>query len=102
LAAGAATAYARTLYIAPDLDRAAARDLAAQAAAVHQAAGPRAAQATITVRAWALYFPGKLGDSTAQANALGEDLLTDTERTRGPNHPRTLASRSNLATAYTT
>ena len=49
---------------------------------------------------WALYHLNELGDSAAQAIAVGERLIDDAERLLGPEHPDTLASRNNLALAY--
>ena len=54
----------------------------------------------IRLRWWATWFLAKLGDSTAQAVAIGERLVADQERVLGPDHPDTLTSRNNLANAY--
>ena len=54
----------------------------------------------IRLRWWAVVFLNNLGDSAAQAIAIGERLLADQERVLGPDHPDTLASRNNLAIAY--
>ena len=54
----------------------------------------------LRLRLWALYHLGKLGDSAAQAIAVGKPLTADFERMLGPDHPDTLASRNNLAAAY--
>ena len=104
-AARAISASAASLAAARHLDRAAARDLAGQATALHQAAAAASGdddltRAIIGARVWALYFLGELGDSAAQAIALGEDLAADAERILGPDHPGTLASRGNLASSY--
>ena len=37
---------------------------------------------------------------TADAITMHEQTLADRERTSGPDHPDTLASRDNLANAY--
>ena len=57
-------------------------------------------QAVLRLRGWALWFLNDLGDSAAQAIAVGEPLLADRERVLGPGHPGTVISRSNLAGAY--
>jgi Tetratricopeptide repeat len=54
----------------------------------------------LRLRGWALWFLVDLGDSAAQAIAVGEPLLPDSERVLGPDHPDTLNSRNNLAHAY--
>jgi hypothetical protein len=41
-----------------------------------------------------------LGDRTGLAIAAGEPLVADFERLRGADHPDTLSTRNNLATAY--
>ena len=48
----------------------------------------------------AFYHLLELGDSTAQAIAVGEPLAHDLERLLGPDHPDTLNSRNSLAAAY--
>lgn len=53
----------------------------------------------LRLRLWALYFLNELGDSTAQAIAVGQPLLDDARRVLGPDHPSTLGSRGNLANA---
>jgi hypothetical protein len=54
----------------------------------------------IRLRWWTVSLLNQLGDSTIQAIGIGETLTADQERTRGPDHPDTLASRNNLANAY--
>jgi len=73
--------------------------------AVLSAAGvPRslihAGQRMIRLRAWVVAFLNNLGDSAAQAIAIGEQLLAHQEQTLGPDHPSTQSSRNNLAAAY--
>ena len=88
-------------------DRPARRDLVEQILAVHEHAaafsgedGSDLTQAVLRLRGWALWFLNDLGDSAAQAIAVGEPLLADQERVLGPDHPDTLTSRNNLAAAY--
>jgi tetratricopeptide (TPR) repeat protein len=88
-------------------DRPARRDLVEQILAVHEHAavfsgedGSDLTEAVLGLRGWALWFLGELGDSAAQAIAVGEPLLADRERVLGPDHPGTLASRNDLAGAY--
>ena len=88
-------------------DRPARRDLVEQILAVHEHAAPFSGepgsdltQAVLRLRGWALWFLNDLGDSAAQAIAVGEPLLADLERVLGPDHPDTLTSRNNLALAY--
>jgi tetratricopeptide (TPR) repeat protein len=88
-------------------DRPARRDLAEQILAVHEHAavfsgqpGSDLTQAVLRLRGWALWFLNELGDSTAQAIAVGEPLLADRKRVLGPDHRDTLASRNDLAEAY--
>jgi RNA polymerase sigma factor (sigma-70 family) len=52
------------------------------------------------LRSVALYHAIELGDSTAQAIAIGEPLVEDLARFLGPDHPDTLNSRNSLAAAY--
>ena len=80
------------------------RDLVEQILAVHEHAalfsgedGSDLTQAVLRLRGWAVWFLNDLGDSAAQAIAVGEPLLADYERVLGPDHPDTLASRNNLA-----
>ena len=88
-------------------DRPARRDLAEQILAVHEHAavfsgedGSDLTLAVLRLRGWAVWFLNDLGDSAAQAIAVGEPLLADLERVLGPDHPDTLTSRNNLADAY--
>jgi tetratricopeptide (TPR) repeat protein len=88
-------------------DRPARRDLVEQILAVHEHAascsgedGSELTLAVLGLRGWAGWFLGDLGDSTAQAIAVGEPLLADRERVLGPDHPDTLSSRNDLAEAY--
>jgi hypothetical protein len=76
------------------LDRLAVRDLPEQVTALWQAAadlarGPGELEAVLLrLRGWALYYLNELGDSAAQAIAVGAPLLQDAERVLGPDHPR--------------
>jgi hypothetical protein len=54
----------------------------------------------LELRGWPVYHLNALGDSAAQAIVAGEPLVADFERVLGPDHPDTLTSRNNLATAY--
>jgi tetratricopeptide (TPR) repeat protein len=87
-------------------DRLAVRDVPEQATALWQAAAGVAGASgeleavLLRLRLWALYYLNELGDSAAQAIAVGAPLLQDTDRVLGPEHPSTLASRNNLAIVY--
>jgi tetratricopeptide (TPR) repeat protein len=87
-------------------DRAAIRDVPEQVTALWLAAatiggGPGELEMVLLrLRQWALYHLNDLGDSAAQAIAVGEPLVEDTGRVLGPDHPSTLHSRNNLAAAY--
>jgi tetratricopeptide (TPR) repeat protein len=86
-------------------ERAAARDLAGHLLALAGSAGVCAPDtglefAVLGVRWWALGFLTELGDSAAQAIAVGEQLAADCERLLGPEHPNTLTSHGNLANVY--
>jgi hypothetical protein len=52
------------------------------------------------VRLRSVYLLNELGDSTGLAIAAGEALAADRERMLGTDHPDTLKSRNNLATAH--
>ena len=85
----------------------AVRDIPEQVTALRDnAAGPAAeadeelASVLLRLRFWALYHLIELGDSAAQAIAVGEPLAADLERMLGPDHPDTLNSRNSLAAAY--
>ena len=101
--AAASVLDARASALAGSPDRAAVRDVPEQVAALRQAAArlTRASSeleaALLGLRLWALYHLAALGDSAQQAIAVGEPLLEDAERLRGPDHPDTLQSRNNLA-----
>ena len=88
-------------------DRPAHRDLVEQIMALYEhsasspgEAGSELAQAVLRLRGWAVWFLLELGDSAAQATQVAEPLLGDMEQILGPDHPDTMTSRTNLATAY--
>ena len=86
-------------------DLAVTRDLVEQILALDESAdrcppGSDLDRDMIRLRWWATWFLAKLGDSTAQAVAIGDRLVADQERVLGPDHPDTLTARSNLANAY--
>ena len=86
-------------------DRAAVRDLVEQIMALYDASatygsGSDLDRRMIQLRSWALRFLIHLGDSPAQAIVIGDQLLADQEAVLGPEDPSTLASRSDLASAY--
>ena len=86
-------------------DRAAARDLVEQIMALYDtsARGPSDGdldRRLIQLRWWAVVFLSRLRDSAAQAIVIGQQLVADQEQAVGTDHRDTLASRSNLATAY--
>ena len=58
------------------------------------------ARVSLRLRILALHHMIELGDDTQQAIRLGQSLTGDLERMLGPDHPDTLASRDDLATAY--
>jgi hypothetical protein len=86
---------ARTLEVS--LDRLAVRHVPEQATALWQAAAGLAGASgeleavLLGLRLWALFYLNELGDSAAQAIAVGAPLLHDSERVLGPDHPGTLA-----------
>jgi hypothetical protein len=86
-------------------DRATVRDLVEQIMALSESsagcpADSALARRIIRLRWGAASFLGELGDSTGQSIVIGEPLLADQERMLGADHPDTLATRNNLATAY--
>ena len=86
-------------------DRAAARDLVEQIMVLDESSARCPADCDlhhrmIRLRSWAALFLGYLLDSAAQAILIGERLVADQEQALGPDHPDTLASRNNLASAY--
>ena len=100
---------ARAGALAGSLDRVAVRDVPEQVTALQEhaassvlGAGGELAAVLLGLRLWAVYYLNALGDSAAQAIVAGEPLVADCERVLGPDHPRTLASRNNLAEAYRT
>ena len=104
--AAAAVLDTRARALAGSLDRLAVRDIPEQVTALVAGRG-RAGRCPgelepvlLRLRLWALYHLNELGDSAAQAIAVGEPLVEDAERLLGPDHPDTLTSRNNLADAY--
>jgi len=86
-------------------DRAATRDLVEQIMALDESSaacpdGGSLEQRMLWVKGWATLFLLQLGDSTAQAIAIGERLTAERERVLGADHPHTLSARNNLAEAY--
>ena len=86
-------------------DRPAARDVVDQIAALDESSaacppGGDLDPRMVRLRWWTVWFLNELGDSTAQAIAIGERLLADHERVLGADHPHTLTSRNNLAAGY--
>jgi hypothetical protein len=53
----------------------------------------------LRLRLRAVYYLNELADSARQAIAAGELLAADSEQVPGPDHPGTLTSRNNLASA---
>ena len=91
----------------PWQNRPAARDAIQQIMALHEHLVPYLGdqEAALTgtllrLRSWASWCLTALGDSSAQAIEYGPDLIADSERVLGPDHPDILAVRSNLAIAY--
>ena len=88
-------------------DRPAVRDIAEQVTALWENTPGIARQADdehvrmlLQLRLAALDYLVELGDSAPQAIAVGEPLTADFERVLGSDHPDTLTSRDNLASAY--
>jgi hypothetical protein len=88
-------------------DPAGVRDLAGQVSAVMaclaahtDAFAGRMPTGLLGLRLRSVYLLNMLGDSTGLAIAAAEPLIADCERGRGADHPDTLQSRNNLATAY--
>ena len=61
--------------------------------------GDELARMLLRLRLWAVYYLNGLAGSARQAIAAGEPLAVDSERVLGSDHPGTLASRNNLASA---
>ncbi len=88
-------------------DRRALRDVPRQVAALLDnmpgspgEADEDLARVLLSPRFWALHYLNELGDSAAQAIAVGEPLTADFERVLGPDHRDTFRSRDALAHAY--
>lgn len=97
----------RAKALADSPDRPAVRDIPEQVTAWNDVvaglpaeSGAGLAGVMLGLRARALNHLIALGDSAQQAIVIGEPLIADQERTLGPNHPDTLASRNELAKAY--
>ena len=88
------------------LNRPAVRDVPEQVTALWQAAaglagGPGELEPVLLrLRCGRSIYLNGLGDSAAQAIAVGEPLVEDAERLLGPDHPDTLTSRNNLTESY--
>ena len=91
----------------PWQDRTAALDFVQQVTALNEHLAPYLSDQDIELvakllrlRGWALRYLLDLDESAALAVELGEPLLEDRERVLGESHPDTLASLSDLASAY--
>ena len=91
----------------PWKNRLAAQDIIQQVAALNEHLLPYlhsdhngVLEHLLELRQWALGCMGELGDSAIQAMEYGELLVADCARLLGDAHPKTLASRNNLAAAY--
>ncbi len=91
----------------PWRNREAARDAIGQVTALDEhlapclnGDNPQLAETLLALRGWALWCMNELGDSRAQAVEYGKPLVADSERLLGADHPNTLTSRNNLASAY--
>jgi tetratricopeptide (TPR) repeat protein len=86
-------------------DRPAVRDLVEQIMTLSESSPDGATDSALArqmmrLRLRAAVFLDLLGDSAAQSILIGESLLADMERVLGADHPDTLATRDNLASAY--
>ena len=86
-------------------DRAAARDLVEQIMALYESSGSCPADSALVgcifrLRGRAVWFLNRLADSSARSIQIAEPLLADEERVLGADHPDTLTTRHNLASAY--
>jgi hypothetical protein len=104
-AAAALKELARSLEGTWHQDRLLVRDLVDQIMALSESADRCPASDDLTrqmvsLRTWALRYLNALGDSTAQAIVIGEQLLAEQASVLGPDHPSTLTTSSNLASAY--
>lgn len=86
-------------------DRAAIRDLVEQIMALAESAADSQLSDDLSARLLrlrinAVQFLNQLGDSTTQAIAIGEALVSDYEREFDADHPDILTSRNDLAVAY--
>jgi tetratricopeptide (TPR) repeat protein len=88
-------------------DRPAVRDIPTQVTSLLRniagpvgEADPERERVLLRLRLFAVHHLIELGDSASQVIAVGEPLIADLERLLGPDHPDTLTSRHNLASAY--
>ena len=86
-------------------DRTAVRDLIEQIMALYESSGSCPADSALVgrifrLRGWAVWFLNRLADSSARSIQIAEPLLADEERVLGADHPDTLITRHNLASAY--
>jgi tetratricopeptide (TPR) repeat protein len=101
--AAASVLEARAAALAGVRDRQAARDIPQQVAALldnSTGTDEELARVLLRLRFFALYHLIELGNSAAQAVAVGQQLTADFERMLGRDHPDTLNSRNSLAVAY--
>ncbi|HYB86936.1 MAG TPA: tetratricopeptide repeat protein [Streptosporangiaceae bacterium] len=97
----------RAKALARSPDQKAVRDFAGQVAALQETAAGAAADADgdlarmmLRLRSWTLYLLTVLGGSAEQAIGVGEPVTAHLALMLGADHPDALASRSNLAVAY--
>jgi tetratricopeptide (TPR) repeat protein len=85
-------------------NRLAVRDLIVQIGALYETSrlcqNEELTRTVLAIRYHAVWFLNELGDSAAQAIAVGEPLLADQERILGAEDPETLKTSNSLALAY--
>jgi Tetratricopeptide repeat/Domain of unknown function (DUF4062) len=86
-------------------DRSAVRELVGQIMALYESsavclAETKLERSMIVLRMWATQFLNELRDEPEQCILIGERLVADQRRVQGSDHPGTLISRNNLASAY--